>query len=131
MDRRETNHKWYSSFDEEHMLFIIETDEEEGDKEIPATYTVCGTCDGKGKHVNPAIDSNGLSEEDFDRDPDFREDYFSGLYDVPCNECKGNRVSPEVDWKKLTPELKKYVEDWIQEHYSYQQECEMERRMGC
>jgi hypothetical protein len=129
MDRRETNHKWYTSFDEKRMLFILEL--EEGDKEIPAAYSVCNTCEGKGKHVNPSIDSNGLTAEDFDQDPDFRENYFSGMYDVPCNECHGQRVSPDVDWKRMTSEDKKFVEDWIQEHYDYQRECDMERRMGC
>ncbi len=111
------------------MLFILEL--EEGDKEIPAAYSVCNTCEGKGKHVNPSIDSNGLTAEDFDQDPDFRENYFSGMYDVPCNECHGQRVSPDVDWKRMTSEDKKFVEDWIQEHYDYQRECDMERRMGC
>ena len=46
------------------------------DLEIPATYAVCDRCEGKGSHVNPAIDGNGLSAEDFDEQgPDFREDY--------------------------------------------------------
>jgi hypothetical protein len=121
------------------MLFLLEReskdpiseDDEFYEMEIPAKYEVCSTCDGKGKHVNPSIDSHGLSREDFDDDPDFAEDYFAGRYDVPCNECDGNRVSPEVDWNRMTPEDKKYVEDWIEDHYSYQRECDMERRMGC
>lgn len=130
MDRRETNRKWYSRFDEKKMLLIIETETE--DMEIPAKYEVCGTCDGKGKHVNPAIDSNGLTQEDFDEQgPDFMEDYFSGVYDVPCNECHGERVAPEVDWDRLDEKSTKYVQDWIDDHYTYQAECDRERRMGC
>lgn len=58
-------------------------------------FAVCPTCEGRGSHVNPSIDSQGLSAEDFDEDPDFREDYFSGAYDVPCAECRGNRVVPQ------------------------------------
>lgn len=56
-------------------------------------WEVCPRCEGEGKHVNPAIDGNGLSSEDFDELGDeFREDYFAGIYDVPCYECKGKRV---------------------------------------
>ena len=135
MDRREVNHKWYSSFSEDKMCFIIEevTDAEGNpyDMEIPAIFGVCDTCDGKGKHVNPSIDSNGLSREDFDNDPDFEEDYFNGFYDVDCNECHGKRVSPEVAWDKLSKENERFVREHIQSHYDYQAECDMERRMGC
>jgi len=130
MDSRERNHKWYSSFSEDKMCFILE-DGEGNEREIPAIFTVCGTCDGKGKHVNPAIDSQGLSREDFDQDPDFEEDYFKGVYDIPCNECHGKRVSPEVNYSGMKEADKKYVEDYIQEFYDYQAECDMERRLGC
>ena len=111
------------------MLLVIETGE--GDEiEIPAKYEVCETCDGKGSHVNPSIDSHGLSREDFDEDPDFAEGYFEGRYDVPCNECHGNRVSPVVDEERCDSDLLKKVNDWIEDHYAYQRECEAERRMG-
>jgi hypothetical protein len=130
VDRREVNQKWYSSFNEKRMLFIIE-DGEGNELEIPAKFEVCSTCDGKGKHVNPAIDSNGLTEEDFDMDPDFRENYFSGMYDMPCNECKGRRVSPIVNEEGMSEELKEYVNNTIQEHYDYERMCYMERKMGC
>jgi excinuclease UvrABC ATPase subunit len=130
MDRRDTNHKWYSTFSDERMQFTID-DGEGGEMVIPAKYEVCDTCEGKGKHVNPSIDSNGLSQEDFDDDPDFRENYFSGMYDVPCNECHGNRVSPAVDESKMSKEDIKYVEEYISDFYSYQHECYRERMMGC
>lgn len=56
-------------------------------------YEVCPVCQGEGKYVNPSIDSNGLSAEDFDEQGDeFREDYFAGLYDVTCKCCNGRRV---------------------------------------
>lgn len=64
---------------------------------FPACFEVCPRCDGCGSHVNPAIDGNGLSREDFDQDPDFEEDYFAGVYDVPCEECRGLRVVPVFD----------------------------------
>jgi len=129
MDRRDINQKWYTSFNEKSMQFIIETGEGE-DIIIPAKYEVCNTCEGKGSHVNPSIDSHGLSREDFDDDPDFKENYFSGMYDVACNECKGRRVSPIPDNERMDEKLKKYVEDFISDHFSYQYECYRERMMG-
>jgi len=55
-------------------------------------FAVCPTCDGNGTHVNPSIDSEGISAEQFYEDPDFEEAYFSGVYDVACAECGGQRV---------------------------------------
>lgn len=58
-----------------------------------AKFEICPRCQGEGKHVNPSIDGNGLSSEYFDEmGDDFREDYFSGVYDVTCHECNGQRV---------------------------------------
>jgi hypothetical protein len=54
--------------------------------------------------VNPSIDSHGLSREDFDQDPDFEEDYFSGVYDVPCYVCSGARVVKAPNWLAFTPD---------------------------
>lgn len=65
--------------------------------ELPSLRIVCERCRGDGKHVNPSIDGHGLSAEDFAEDPDFREAYFSGRYDVCCEECKGERVVDVVD----------------------------------
>jgi hypothetical protein len=63
---------------------------------FPAHYEVCWRCDGTGSHVNPSIDGNGISAEQFAEDPEFKEAYFSGAYDVACYECRGARVLPEV-----------------------------------
>jgi len=131
MDRRETNQKWYYSFDEKRMVIILKEEPEEGEvNEVPAKYEVCGTCNGKGSHVNPSIDSNGLSAEDFAEDRDFEEMYFSGGFDVSCNECKGNKVVPEVNWDSLTQEEKDHVTQIIDDHYAYQMEMAWERKMG-
>lgn len=65
---------------------------EEYDVKIPAHNEVCDRCNGTGKHCNPSIDGNGLTAEDFAEDPDFKEDYLSGMYDVPCYDCGGKNV---------------------------------------
>jgi hypothetical protein len=129
MDRREQDHQWYERFDETRMMFEVENGEGEL-VEIPAVYEVCGTCDGKGSHVNPSIDSHGLSREDFDEDPDFAEDYFTGRYDVPCAECHGSRVSPTVS-DRATPQEKALADELIDGLHAYAVQCDYERRMGC
>lgn len=78
-------------YDTDRMTISFE--DEGGERtEISAKYAVCDLCNGKGKHVNPSIDSGGLTREDFAEDPDFERDYFRGLYDISCNRCGGKRV---------------------------------------
>ena len=98
---------------------------------IAGKWEVCGTCEGKGKHVNPDIDSQGISSEDFGQDPDFAEDYFSGIYDVRCYECKGRTTSFVVDWGALTAEQRKELESRLQEATDSRAEQLAELRMGC
>lgn len=58
-------------------------------------FAVCPRCEGRGSHVNPAIDGNGITGDEMDElGDDFREDYLSGVYDVACEECHGERVVP-------------------------------------
>lgn len=82
-------------FDERTMTLSWEGEDDELIT-VPAMYVVCALCDGTGKHVNPSIDANGLTSEDFAEDPDFAEDYRRGTYDVSCYRCHGARVSPSV-----------------------------------
>jgi hypothetical protein len=129
MDRRDRNLKWYLEFDEHRMMVTFE--EENGDEiEIPVIYSVCDTCDGQGKHVNPSIDSNGITESEFAEDPDFRENYFSGMYDQTCNECGGRRVVPTPDPNRATPHQIKLIADYIESMYRDDLERDAERRMG-
>lgn len=112
-DCRDSNRQWWESFDERAMTCTTYSEEV-----IPVKYEVCETCGGKGKHVNPGIDSHGLSAEDFYEDPDFAENYVSGIYDVPCNECHGNRVALVVDEERATQEQQDYVEQWFRDEHA-------------
>jgi hypothetical protein len=72
-------------------------------------FTVCSTCRGTGKTVNPAIDGQGLSREDFDEQgPEFEADYFGGTYDVACRECKGLRVVTRARQREFAEEVSDY-----------------------
>lgn len=64
-------------------------------------WIVCPVCCGEGTTVNPEIDSNGLTAEDFAEDPDFADSYFSGVYDITCRACDGNRVVRPSRMKEL------------------------------
>ena len=97
---------------------------------LPWQYEVCPVCRGKGTHVNPSIDCDGLTREDFDEDPDFRDDYLRGVYDVPCNHCGGKRVVPDVDWDALSEEIAEMYREQLADEAMYRREQMAELRMG-
>lgn len=130
---------WYESFCEETMTATVvfhtgDDGEIVEEFELPVKYEVCMTCGGKGSHVNPSIDACGISSDDFDDDPDFEEEYFSGAYNVTCYGCAGKRLVVEIDRDRLTGSQAKVVER-IQDWRAFMEECEEEARqeriMGC
>lgn len=88
MDRRDCNRA-------PDQIFVEDDDGIE--RELPTRFGLCDVCDGKGTHVNPNIDRQGLTAEDFHDDPDFFDNYRRGDYDIPCNRCNGRRVIAVVD----------------------------------
>lgn len=111
-------------------VLLVDMDGETEEVALPFKMVVCDLCDGGGRHVNPSIDAHGLTREDFDDDPDFAEDYFAGVYDVTCSQCKGRNVVPVVDESRLTPEQ---LAAWkLQQENQYAADCERaaELRMG-
>lgn len=112
------------------IKFHYENDDgEEIEVNLPAVYEVCTKCCGTGSIVNPAIDGNGLTREDFDQDPGFEEDYFSGVYDIQCPECDGERLIAEVDENRCNiHDLNKYNE-YLNEQDRFRREDSSERFM--
>ena len=82
---------------QEKITVFMTVDGEETEVTLPTKFKVCPKCRGKGTHVNPSIDGNGLTREDFDEDPDFKESYFRGDYDVTCHRCEGRNVIAVLD----------------------------------
>lgn len=78
---------------------------------VPVVPAVCPTCHGKGTHVNPSIDSHGLTAEDFAEDPDFADDYLGGRYDVECFHCGGARIVVVLDPSKTPPKVAAYFDE--------------------
>jgi len=110
--------------------------EQEGS--LPARYEVCPRCQGKGKHCDPNIDGNGITEEEWSQwDEDEKETYLRGGYDVICEECRGQRVVLEIDMVHIeihgTFEEKELLERYLEIQESLA-ECDqisqMERLMG-
>lgn len=107
---------------------ILYTDD--GDIELPTKWAVCSVCDGEGKHVNPNIDRNGISAQDFYEDPDFAEEYFSGTYDVTCYRCHGRTTERVVDWDAMPKDMVDAYEQQLKDEAYWAMEAEAERRMG-
>lgn len=124
------------------ITFTFDVDDELEKESWQHTFSVamrvCERCEGRGTITNPNIDGNGISQEEFDEDPDFREAYFSGIYDIGCPECNGLRVRPWVNEQFLGEQQKK---DWqkVQQlldeagriDAEYDAMAEAERRFGC
>lgn len=92
--------------------------------------TRCGLCNGRGVHVNPSIDSHGISSEEFAEDPDFFSEYVNGMYDVSCYECNGTGASFEIDRKRTDSAALRAAREIFREEEEYRAECAAERRMG-
>lgn len=110
----------------------FETTDGEGygiELEIPSKYEVCPRCEGRGKHTNPSIDGNGLPQECVE-DPDFMEDYLSGLYGVRCGECGGKRVIAVPDRERADKETLLLYDRHMKELAECDAIYEAERRMG-
>lgn len=128
--------KWYERIDENKMIAEVEISWEDDDEgeivelvTVPIIFDVCEVCQGKGRYVNPAIDSHGITADEWsDWDDEEREGYISGRYDITCEECGGIRVVPVVDKQRCDPVLYKRVMDHIRREgeYAYVRTREME-----
>lgn len=104
----------------------------------PCVMTDCQTCEGRGRHVNPSIDCDGISARDFDDDPEFQDAYFSGAYDVTCYECNGKKKVPAIDESRMSPEENAEFSKWTKwqnelaaDEYDSHAERMAEMRFGC
>ena len=105
-------------------------DGDETEYDVQLKFEVCDTCNGRGRYVNPSIDSHGLTREDFSEDPDFTEGYFSGRYDVTCASCKGERVMPVVDTDVTPADVVALYEQREQDAWDDARETANERKWG-
>lgn len=102
---------------------------------LPAHWVVCDRCHGDGTHVDPRVDGNGFTMDEWhEMGREFQDDYRSGRYDVTCSQCGGRRVMPELDENvELLPwqaQLVEVIRQWNRDEAEYQAEVAAERRMG-
>ena len=117
---------WYTKIDRNSMLLTLTIPDEDGEEhevDFPFEFEVCSHCGGAGKTVSPGVDSHGITHEEFAEDPEFRENYYSGLYDISCENCNGANVAPTLLEKDFNDEQKK----WYNEYQEATYECDMER----
>lgn len=94
----------------------------------PTKWEICPRCSGNGtttRHLGGFTASEWA--EACDGDPDFEENYFSGAYDRPCDECNGSGKVKVVDTDQLTPEqLEAYRQEQEDRRYELaEREAEM------
>ena len=99
-------------------------------REVGIKFDVCPTCCGAGRHVNPSVDASGISQEEFDADPEFRAAYFRGDYDMTCVRCDGKRVVPVVDPGRTSSDTAALIEADIEAYEEDQHLLAMELRYG-
>ena len=130
MDCRENPTPWPEDMrlDQDRMIMTFTLEVDDGDEHEfrrAFKWVVCDVCRGRGSHVNPSIDADhGITAQEFADDPGFHADYFAGVYDVVCGQCRGKRVAPEL--VAPCPELDEYM----RVVYETRRESEHERRMG-
>lgn len=99
-------------------------------KEVESKRIVCDRCNGDGTHTNPNIDGDGLPDECVN-DQDFMADYMGGVYDVCCEECKGNKVLDVIDLDCLDTRDTRAYWRYQDEIRQADEDAAAERRMGC
>jgi hypothetical protein len=101
---------------------------------LPLHWVVCDRCRGEGKHTNPSIDGNGITDREWAEmcyeDESFAQNYFSGVYDVTCEECDGRRVTKAVNLGAMSPEHVEAYELQQQERRRQELDNYYERRAG-
>lgn len=99
---------------------------------VDSKRIVCATCDGDGTHVNRAVDGNGITADEWNEichdDPDFPQAYMSGLYDVRCETCHGEKVMDVPDLEALPEWMQNAHFDFLDDRARDRQQQRDEQR---
>lgn len=98
---------------------------------IGLRWEVCHICNGDGKHMDPSIDAGGLTEEDFEEDPDLRARYLRGEYDMTCGTCHGRTTVPTPCRNRTSAEAWRAYQAYLRDERDYARMVANERAMGC
>lgn len=115
--------KWLESLDSNIIVYV------------ESKYEVCNTCQGRGKHINPNIDSGGITSSEWNEWGREEQDaYWSGRYDVTCYSCKGEKVTQILEYEtdnKLYNWCCERLSEYYESQYESAAEYIAEKRMGC
>ena len=99
---------------------------------IAVRMDVCPVCDGRGSYVNPSIDAHGISAEQMaELGDEFAEDYRSGLYNIPCELCRGSNVVPVPMNNRIREMLRELAEEMLDALADDLAQTNAETRAGC
>ena len=79
-------------------------------------FIVCPECRGHGTTDNRNF--NGFTSADMEDFDDFHSEYASGMYSVPCDLCKGRRVTTESEIEEWKDE-QQYESEYRAESWAY------------
>jgi len=101
----------------------------------PTKWVICDDCRGNGTHVNPAIDGDGITGDDWaEWELDDREAYLTGGMDVRCSTCDGAGKALALNAPSMRPaDLKEWQEQADEHNHDVEiarRERAAERRMG-
>ena len=124
------------------LTYTVTLNKDDSDElivEVAGKYDVCPCCEGTGKVLAEGLRGVAFTEDDFsEAGPDFREEYFSGRYDVQCSECHGLRVVIVPDEQFMSEIEKAQLQQWHEDRAEsaridamFDAEMEAERRAGC
>lgn len=116
--------------DNKFKITLLSRDGAESEMFVACKWEVCPGCEGSGTELYGSLKGYAFSAEEWNNeDPDFREDYMSGNYDVPCSECRGRTTvkRPNVTGLPLST-LKDYLRHCHEER-EFQNELAYERSM--
>jgi DnaJ-class molecular chaperone len=102
--------------------------------QLPATRIVCPTCEGYGNHFRRDLDENALVREMMlEHDREGLEMYRAGYFNQKCEQCRGEKVLDDIDWKYFKeeyPEHYKAVNDYKNRMWEDEANRAWERSMG-
>jgi RecJ-like exonuclease len=76
-----------------------------------AKWSICPTCSGEGKSSAYLGD---FSPEEMLEDPDFSEDYRTGMYDRRCDTCNGTGKVTSEDLRRRANRRQELYQQWLE-----------------
>lgn len=96
-------------------------------------WTICDRCEGHGTVDHPAF-SNGITSSEWaEWEPEERQNYFNGAYDVPCDSCNGSGKVKAPDVARMSFAEKRELVLQLREareEAEYRRMCAYERSIG-